>query len=135
MRQCSGGKNYLFQKLVLGKLDVCIEKKNLYPPKDIYKNKFKRAADSNYERLTFRRKTENIFMTVAQAKKFLTRHARHLSILRKFDKLDHKIKNCVSKNTITGVKTTAHGVRKDICDTDIQPKTLKHVVLRKTQTI
>lgn len=44
-------------------------------------------------------------MTVAQAKKkSLTRHARHLSLLRKFDKLDHKIKNCVSKNTITGVK-------------------------------
>ena len=31
--------------------------------------------------------------------------------------------------------TTAHGVRKDICHTDIQPKTWKHVVLRKTQTI
>lgn len=35
------GKELSFQQLVLGKLDVCIEKKkNLYPPKDIYKNKF-----------------------------------------------------------------------------------------------
>ena len=57
--------------------------------------------------------------------------------MRKVDKLDYKIKNCVSKVLLMYYRsiTTDHGVRKDICHTDIQPKTWKHFVLRKTQTI
>ena len=43
-------------------------------------------------------------MTVAQAKKIFNKTCKAFKYIEKIDKLDHKINNCVSKDTITGVK-------------------------------